>query len=103
MAWPRRRGPVGRYIAADISAMLIQEWRRIRIHAAMPIAMFVAMTMASTSARAGSPGQIRVHSRPSSIMPTSICGDHIEVMPDGAPADLATGAGVVGDGLAGAE
>ncbi len=52
--------------------MLIQEWRRIRIHAAMPIAMFVAMTMASTSARAGSPGQIRVHSRPSSIMPTSI-------------------------------
>jgi hypothetical protein len=48
------------------------EWPRKRIHAPMPIAMLVAITMTPTSWRAVSAGHTRSSSGPRATMPTSM-------------------------------
>jgi len=67
----------GRYMAAVISAMSRQPWRRKAIHAPIPMAMSVAMASAIGSAwssRCGAPVACRatVHSGISANMPMAI-------------------------------
>src|SRR5215218_9930854 len=75
----------GTYIEADISAMPRHEWPRNRIHAPMPIAMLVAITMTPTSGRAVSAGHTQALQGAEHQHPGKHRHDHLEVVPDEVP------------------
>jgi DNA-binding NarL/FixJ family response regulator len=73
----------GTYMAAVISAMLAQVCRRTTIHTAMPIDMFVAMTIAATSSRltrVGWPCRTRRPSRDDALTRMGVTRREAEVL-----------------------